>query len=450
MDFSGKKVLIVGLGILGGGVGTARYFAAKGAHVHVTDLQDEQKLADSLRELKPFPITYTLGRHDEKDLEDVDLLIKNPGVPSSSSFIQKAREKNIPVDMAESLFMKLSPTKNIIGVTGTRGKSTTSAMIFEILKVAGKKVFIAGNVKGTSTLELLDKLNTDSYVVLELSSWQLESFGWSAVSPHVAVFTNIYPDHLNRYSSMEEYIQAKANIFLHQEKNDYLVVNKQVEQDATVAQFVARAKSEIYRYPLDNFPEIAISLAGGKIGGHNWENANAAYKVASILGVEINSIKQALVDFHGLEGRMEHYKIIDGRIFINDTASTTPIAGIKALESIQPTQQLVLIIGGNSKNLPIQDLVRAIKKRSEQIKAIVYLKGNGTDALQKELETSGITFTGPFDSMKDTVATAYQFADNNDVILFSPSFTSFGQFQNEFERGDIYKKEIDKLQTAKK
>ena len=178
MEFKNKKITVMGLGTLGGGVGTALFFAKRGAKVTVTDLKSEKELEKSIARLKNYTISYILGRHRDEDFVCADLIIKNPAVSSGSHYIKLAGSHNVPIEMAESLFMKLSPTKDIIGVTGTRGKSTTCALIYEVLKQAGKDVYIGGNVKGVSTLSLLDNVTDSSIVVLELSSWQLESFGW--------------------------------------------------------------------------------------------------------------------------------------------------------------------------------------------------------------------------------------------------------------------------------
>lgn len=436
----------MGLGTLGGGVGTARFFAEQGANVTITDLKTEDELKTSLTALSKYDIKYVLGHHDEAIFESADLIIKNPSVPSSSPYLELARKKRIPIEMAESLFLKEARKRkieNIIGVTGTRGKSTTSAMIYEILQKAEKDVYLAGNQKDTSTLLLLNEIKENSIVILELSSWMLESFEWHDISPHVAVITNIYPDHLNRYESMGQYIQAKSNIFLFQNAHDHLVLNSENKQTKS---FASKAKSQVHWFSSKSVPEeIAISLSGGGSRGHNRENAGAAYVVCSLLGIDEKVITMVLQNFTGLPGRLEHLGEINKRIVINDTTSTTPTSGIKALESIVPNQKIILIVGGNSKDLPIEDLVAAIKNRA---KAIVYLTGNATSILQKEFEASDIPSAGPFNSMKDTVSSAFGFADPGDVILFSPSFTSFGQFKNEFERGEQFNHAVKTLDTS--
>ncbi|MBI4136551.1 UDP-N-acetylmuramoyl-L-alanine--D-glutamate ligase [Candidatus Roizmanbacteria bacterium] len=439
MNFINKRITIMGIGLLGGGIGTAKFFAEQGARVLVTDLKSKEELTGSIEQLSPFStIKYVLGKHREQDFIETDMVVRNPAVPQESAYLAIAREHGVPVEMAESLFLKEARERkitNIIGVTGTRGKSTTSAMIFDILKKAGKSTYIAGNVKDTSTLELLtnDNLTPDSYVVLELSSWQLESLGWHKISPHIAVITNIYPDHLNRYASMEQYIQAKSNIFLFQSSEDHVVLHEENEQTKL---FAAKARSSVHWFSSKSVPDdVSISLSGGGAGGHNRENAGAAYIVCSILSIEQKIIKDALENFHGLPGRLEHLGLIHEVTVINDTTSTTPTSGIKAIESIQPDKGIVLVIGGNSKNLPLKELIAAIKKR---VKAIVYLTGTGTDDVKDKIQDTPIPSAGPFESMQDTMTACFKFAEPGDVILFSPSFTSFGQFKNEFERGEVF------------
>ncbi|MCR4263503.1 MAG: UDP-N-acetylmuramoyl-L-alanine--D-glutamate ligase, partial [Candidatus Roizmanbacteria bacterium] len=334
MDFKNKRITIMGIGILGGGLGTAQFFAERGAHVLVTDLKSPDELKDSIQQLAAYPIEYVLGEHRDNDFIETDMVVRNPAIPAESTYLKIARDHGVPVEMAESLFLRLSPTKQIIGVTGTRGKSTTSALIFHILKTAGKDVYLAGNQKNTSTLQLLNSVKKDSVVVLELSSWQLESFGWHTISPHIAVVTNVYPDHLNRYSSMEEYIQAKSNIFLFQNKEDYLVLNKNNQISSS---FAPAAKSQIVWFSPKDWNDSHTLLLRGE---HNRENAAAACAVCRLLDVTDEGMFEAFKTFTGLPGRLERISEVNGITIINDTTSTTPTAGIKALESF-PEKKII-------------------------------------------------------------------------------------------------------------
>ncbi|MEK7104573.1 MAG: Mur ligase family protein, partial [Patescibacteria group bacterium] len=192
--FAGKKILMMGLGILGRGVNVAKFLAECGAELTITDLKTEEQLAPSLKKLKKFTdIKYVLGRHDLADFSGKDMVIKAAGVPLDSPYIAETRKNNIPVEMDASLFAKLAGGVIVVGVTGTRGKSTVTHLIYEIIKSSGKKVFLGGNVKGLATLPLLKKVKNGDIVAMELDSWQLQGFEEAKTSPNVAVFTTFLP-----------------------------------------------------------------------------------------------------------------------------------------------------------------------------------------------------------------------------------------------------------------
>ena len=428
----------MGIGMLGGSVGTAQFFSERGTRVLVTDLKSKDELKSSLDRLADYPIEYVLGEHRDQDFIETDMVIRNPAVPEDSKYLQIARDHHVPVEMAESLFLKLSTTKQIIGVTGTRGKSTTTAMIHHILKLAGKDVYLAGNQKNTSTLLLLNMVTKDSIVVLELSSWQTESFGWHTMSPHIAVITNIYPDHLNRYTSMEQYINAKSNIFRFQKKSDYLVLNKDVEQLTFLAK---KAASKVLWFSRWEYPRYNMKL----YGNHNQENAAAARSVCSLYAIDEQLIRKVIETFSPLSGRLEKVGTISGVDIINDTASTTPVAGIRALESF-PRKKIIMILGGNNKKLPLEDLRYEINLRA---KAVVLIPGTGTEEIRPLLEKSKhIPSISSTNTLLEAIHQALDVSQPGDVILFSPSFTSFGQFKNEFERGEVFNDAANKAITA--
>jgi UDP-N-acetylmuramoylalanine--D-glutamate ligase len=432
MDFSGNKILIMGLGLLGGGIGSALFFAQKGAQVTVTDLKDKNTLHDAINILKDYDISFTLGKHDEKDFINADLIIKNPAVPSNSPYLSVARKNNIPIEMAESLFMKLSPTKNIIGVTGTRGKSTTSHMIYEVLKNLEKKVVLGGNIKNTSTLDLLNIVDSSYYVVLELSSWMLESFGWFKISPRYSIITNIYPDHLNRYSSMNEYIHDKKNIYLYQNSDDYLFLNR---DNSYSKEFASETKARLIWFGKDDIQSFGPLTVPGE---HNRANAAGAYAVATMFKLDEGKTKESLTSFKGLPYRLETVAVIHGVTFINDSASTTPIAGITALDSFEG-KSIVLIAGGNTKNIPISQFIEKINKR---VKYTILFEGTAYNEF-KSIQNKSKPY--PIGKFEDVLNEAYRIAIAGDVVLFSPGVTHLPTL-NEFERGDLYKKEVERLQ----
>lgn len=423
----------MGLGLQGGGAGAARFFAEKGAKVTVTDLKTEAELAGSLRELKSLSITYVLGKHGEEDSKNSDLIIRNPDVLRDSPFLKIAKDNGIPVEMDESLFLKLCPNReNIIGVTGTRGKTTTTRLIGAILEKAGYHTLLGGNLRGVATLSLLDKIRPETKVVLELSSWQLQGLDDDKISPHIAVVTNIFPDHLNRYQNMEEYIADKKIIFKYQTENDYLVLNKDNEN---TKRFTDKSSSQVVFFTKNNLPrEVANSFP--LKGEHNLENLAAAYRVAQIFNIDEKVIQEAIKDFKGVPFRLQEIAEIDGITYVNDTTSTTPEAAMAALEAYDG-KQIILICGGSSKKLDLTKLAEEVGKRA---KAVVLLKGAGTDELTANSEwqrAKGKT-AGIYDNLEKAVLAAKNEAKAGDIILLSPGFASFGMFKNEFERGEKF------------
>lgn len=443
---------MMGLGLLGRGLGDVTFLAECGADLVVTDLKNSTELESTLVQLKKFKnITYVLGEHRLEDFRDRDIVIKGAGVPLDSPFIAEARKNNIPVEMDESLFVKLAP-KNVttIGVTGTRGKTTVTTLIFEILEHAykkigvEKKVFLAGNIKGIATLPLLSKVQSGDIIVMELSSWQLQGFGEAGISPHISVFTNFLDDHLNYYKNKrEDYFKDKSYIYTNQKKEDFLVVSELVSKIIEAEKVQPKSKVIV---PGKLPAKFKINIPGE----HNIENAGLAFEVAKILNIEDLLIKEALENFKGVSGRLELVKKIDGVEVYNDTTSTTPDALIVALESLgQRTgkktsrtngKNLVLIMGGAEKNL---DFNPVLKKIEEYCKAVILIPGTGTERVKEDIkkfksESAARMVVVEVSTLEDAVKKAFSEAKSGDVILFSPGFASFGMFQNEYDRGDKF------------
>ncbi|HEX7101477.1 MAG TPA: Mur ligase family protein, partial [Nitrolancea sp.] len=228
-DLTGKRALVMGIGTRQGGLGVTRYLLDAGADVTVTDLRDVDSLTDTLRQLDGLPVRFVLGEHRREDFERADLVVRNPGVPHDSPWLQIARDAGASIEMEMTLFFRACPAP-IIGITGTKGKTTTSTLCAAILENLRDDTVLAGNM-GRSSLARLPQITPETPVVIELSSWQLEGLGEHRLSPQIAVFTNLSPDHLNRYASMDDYLDAKLNIARYQQPNDWFVVNK---DDATV------------------------------------------------------------------------------------------------------------------------------------------------------------------------------------------------------------------------
>ncbi len=427
----GKKVTVMGLGLLGKGLGDTVFLAKAGAQVTVTDLKTEKELAASVAPLKKYKnVRLVLGRHDFKDFEDCDFVLKAQGVRLDSMYIAHARARGIPIRMDDELFVALAP-KNItvIGVTGTRGKTTTSTLIYEILKVAGKRAHIAGNIRGVATLNLLPKIKSGDIVVLELSSWQLQGFGDAKISPHIALFTNFTPEHMNYYDNdLKSYFADKANIFKYQKRGDILVVSEDIAK----------------RIP-ENYPGTLVLAHGSYVpmfwqipilGEHNHANVAQAIATARTLHIPMAAIKKAVESFKAVSGRLEYVKKIGDVKIYNDNSSSTPHSTIKALRAVGDPEKknIVLIMGGADKGLDAWELAQEI---SIFCKAVILLPGSGTTKFKILTRKSKLKAEDAL-TLKEAIVNAQAKAKPGDVILFSPAFASFGQFINVYDRNDQF------------
>lgn len=433
--FSGKKITIMGLGLLGRGVGDAEFFAEAGADLIVTDLKNETDLAASLARLKRFSnITYHLGEHRMEDFEDRDMIVRAPNAPLNSPFLTHAHERNIPIEMDASLFAKLTDAI-IVGVTGTRGKSTTTQLIYEMAKSAGRDALLGGNVRDTSTLQLLARTNEKSIVVLELDSWQLQGFAESKISPHLAVWTNFMPDHMNYYhGDMARYFEDKAAIARFQKEGDFFITTEEI-----------RAEIGLRFGPLRGTcitdPSIPDHWTTALPGEHNRKNAAYAIATARTLGISDEIIQTTLKEFSGLPGRLEFLGEKKGVAFYNDANSTTPEAGIAALATLAPMHRpIVLIAGGNDKEMIFDAFAAAI---ADVVKTLVLFEGTATEKLRRLLPASLTTTV--VTTMDEALDCAIATAHTGDIILLSPGATSFGLFKNEYDRGDQFREAVEKI-----
>ena len=444
MDLHGKRVLVMGLGLQGSGMAAARYAVQQGAFVRVTDMKSEEVLAPSVGALSGLPIEFILGQHREEDFRWAEIVIRNPGVSRNSPYLRLAQANGARVEMEIALFF-LACLGRIIGVTGTRGKTTTTSLLYEILRAAGLPTIIGGNVAGVETLSLLPQIKPETQVVLELSSWQLEGLAPHRISPSVAIMTNIYPDHLNTYDGMEDYAEAKANIFRHQTSDDLAIFNYDNEWTRRFGE-EARGKTwftslqrqgsfERGSTRMEPFIFTKTPLAGQ----HNLENILLATTAARHLSVADDVIDETVRRFHGVPHRLEEVRVLDDVRFINDSASTTPVAGRVALEAF--AAPIVLVAGGNTKHLPLDQWPERIIQRCRDV---VLLPGSGTDellpALHDEVKRQNVDdpVRGVFSDFKQALDVAVRLTRPGDVFLFSPGFTSFGMFLNEFDRGDKF------------
>lgn len=450
-DFAGKKVLIMGLGLQGRGVGDARFLAEMGAQVTATDLKTADELAPSLKQLQGLPIKFVLGQHREQDFREAQVVVRNAGVPGDSPYLQQAREAGARIVMDEALFVEYAPVK-VIGVTGTRGKTTTATLIYEILKKAfqdrleesdpgsemsGKVVFLAGNILGKATLPLLQEVKKDDWVVMELSSWQLQGFEPIKYSPSIAVITSIFPDHLNRYRSMAEYVADKKLLFRFHKPGDVLVLNQDQAEVRALAD--EAKKSRVVWFRADDIPgDWQLKLPGE----HNRRNLAAALQVARQVEIEDKIVQQVAETFPGVEYRLQLIKEINSVGFINDTTSTTPAALCAAMEAFD--KPMILLAGGSSKNLPLETAARKVAQRA---KHVVLLGGDATPQFAQTLKRFGAggKLAGPFTDFKQAVGKAFSLAQPGELVVLSPGFASFGMFANEFDRGDQFNRIVKDL-----
>ncbi len=425
--FQHKRITMLGLGLLGRGVGDAKFLAQCGAQVLITDKKTKEELASSVQQLDTFPsITFHLGEHRIEDFTNCDIVIKAAGVPLDSPYIAAAHAAGIPVYMTTALFAKFAMESGVtvVGVTGTRGKSTTTHLIHHVLTTAqlSCNVVLGGNVRGISTLAMLPEVHAGDIAVLELDSWQLQGFGDLAISPHIAVFTNLMPDHQNYYGDMNAYFLDKAQIFLHQRAGDTFVCGRILEAKVLGLQPPIA--------PL--FPEpLAESITLSIPGAHNRENAALAQVALRSLGIAEEVIARGLTSFQGVEGRLEFLREVNGIKIYNDNNATTPdatIAGLKALDS--GNRNIILIMGGSDKGLDMNNLLYEI---AGTCKRVILLGGTGSSRVAPLMQDYSI-----YDSLHAAVEEALRIAAPGDTILFSPAFASFGMFKNEYERNDQF------------
>lgn len=431
--FRGKRVTILGLGLLGKGLGDTLFLAKEKAQLTVTDLKSPEELKPSITKLKTYKnIRFVLGKHELHDFEAVDFILKAQGVPLDSPYVSHARKRGIPIRMDDELFLECIPnTVTIIGVTGTRGKTTTATLIYEILKRAGKRVHLAGNIRGVATLSLIPKIKSHDIVVLELSSWQLQGFHERKISPHIAVFTNFMDDHLNYYPSRKEYFYDKSAIYKYQKREDVVIVGQKLK-----GKIKTTPGKKIIAKALDVPKEWKPILPGD----HNRENIACAIAVAKVLKIPVKTIEKAVLSFKGVHGRLELLRTFRGMKIYNDNSSSTPESTLTALRALAEYKgKIIPILGGASKGLSMSTLGRELPKYA---KKIIWLKGSGTDELRSQVKKISSENAG---TLQEGIQRAIKNGKKGDVILFSPAFASFGMFVNVYDRGDQFVKLVKEL-----
>ncbi|WKC77211.1 UDP-N-acetylmuramoyl-L-alanine--D-glutamate ligase [Borreliella valaisiana] len=446
-EIKNLNFLVMGLGLNGGGVALSRFLLKHGAKVVITDLKSEAELALSIDSLKDFDdqIKYVLGKHDADDFKRADIVVKNPSVKPNNEYLKLA--KRVETDISLFLIFNKNP---IIAVTGTKGKSTLASLLYQVLKKKYPRAKLGGNI-GVSPLSFFDQLDGRSPLILELSSWQLQSL--ENFNPILSIVTNIYNDHQNYYLNFDDYIIDKSKIFVNQTSGIVIIQDKAYYK--YFSKFESKAKvilfSEFNPCDLDldvfycNKDKVYFN---NKLIGSFSESQVVfmipkliTFFVSYYLNIGFNHVFQILNNFKGIEHRLEFVKLIQNVMFYNDTASTIPDSTVFSVKSLKTNDNHInLIVGGSDKELDFSSFSKIINC----VKTWILIKGSATVKIIKILEKSSIQYF-VFDSLKDSVNHALKVSSPGDIVLFSPASASFELFNNEFDRGLQFKNLVNML-----
>ncbi len=447
-DLRGKRISV--LGAVRSGIGAAKLAKKIGAIPFVSDIAPEEKLKDVLYVLKQENIEYETGGHSGR-VYNADFIVTSPGVPSDSTVLQLAKEKNVEV-VSEIEFASWFCKGSIIAITGTNGKTTTTTLCAHVLNSSGKTCYTAGNI-GKAFSEIVLDVGEDEFVALEVSSFQLDFI--KDFKPAVSVLLNITPDHLNRYNDdFNLYIKSKMRIFKNQTNNDYLIYNF---DDEIVKRIVAESKTELIPFSIKENPGLGVFLDKNKIvysngenleeicdvadlslkGEHNLMNSMAVVGIAKIYGIENELIKKALGTFEGVEHRLELVRELNGVKYINDSKATNIDSVWYALRSFD--SDIYLILGGLDKGNDYNKIKELVEERVKKIYAI----GSSAEKIYNFFkEIVPVEIVNTFDECLDKAKTE---ATAGSVVLLSPACASFDMFRNYEERGKIFKEAVNKL-----
>jgi UDP-N-acetylmuramoylalanine--D-glutamate ligase len=447
MDVKGKRVLVVGLGK--SGVASALFLEKLGARVAVSDTKTEEQLPQEIPLLLDHGISVESGHHGERTFRDQDLIVISPGVPFDVPQLVQARALGIPVIGEVELAGRYLKGK-IVAITGSNGKTTTTALAGQIIAAGRHDVLVGGNI-GTPAISFVEASTDDTWIVLEISSFQLETIETS--HPKIAVVLNVTPDHLDRHYTFENYAAAKARILENQTPDDFAVLNS---DNAPCVAMVAKAKAPVYWFSrLQEVEHGAVTRAehilwrDGKIereimpvgeislkGSHNVENALAGVCVGMLAGIEPAQIREAIAAFKAVEHRLEYVATIGGVEYYNDSKATNVDATIKALESFPG--RIHLILGGKDKGSDYGLLNPLLKERVKR----VYTIGAAAAKIESQVKGSEVVTAGTLDA---AVRLAGESATPGDVVLLAPACASFDQFDSYEHRGRVFKEQVRRL-----
>lgn len=422
-DLKGLRITVAGLGHFGGGIEVSRWLVGQGAKVLVTDKEKPEKLADSVEKLRGLPIDFRLGEHRESDFTNTDLVVTSPAVPPSSPYLKAAASAKVPITTEIRLLIERCPAR-IIGITGTKGKSTTTTLLGRMLATR-QKTWIGGNLGG-SLLDKLPQIAATDLLVLELSSYMLEHLRSMKWSPHVALVTMLSKDHVEWHGGFEPYIDSKKNIVRFQKSNDVAVLS---ENDSLAAGFASESRGKVVRYGLAGRKPFSIQLAGA----HNQLNAQAAFAAAAEFGVDWDAAQKSIADFQGLPHRLHQVHEANGVKYIDDSIATVPEAAVAALEAF-PAGRVIQIVGGYDKKLDLSPMCAALKLRAKAVLCI----GQTGPSIAKAVGRPDIVHE--CGDLEKAMKIAKLLAKSGDVVLLSTGCASYDQFVNFEARGETFSK----------
>lgn len=450
MELKNKNVLILGLGV--SGVSTVKALNKLQANIVISDLKREEELKDFLNEIGDYPVKLYLGTNSVP-LDDIDLIVKSPGIPLELSIIEEAKSKNIEVITDIELAYRLIPNNKFIAITGTNGKTTTTTLVGKIFSNAGYKCHVTGNIGVGILWEAINSKKEDIFII-ETSSFQLEST--IKFKPKVSLIINITPDHINWHKTYDNYINAKKKVFKNQDNEDFTVLNY---DDETIRNMKDEINSNIIWFSVNNELNKGVYIKGEKIvindgtklievlphkdvkipGKHNLENALASIAIGYSLGIDVDIIADVLRTFEGVEHRIEYVTTIDDVEFYNDSKGTNSDASIKAIEALDGP--IILIAGGMDKGTSFDDFIKSF---SGKVKNLILL-GETAKKINETANKYGFKDIYLVDSMKEAVKKSFQVSKEGDKILLSPACASWDMYESFEERGRDFKEAVYEL-----
>lgn len=451
MGLKDKNILVIGFGI--SGLSTIKALYELDANITITDSKDESEFVDMLAGISYIPCKKYFNVEDIP-LHSFDLIIKSPGIPPMAKLIEKAVASNIEVITDIELAYRISPTKNIVAITGTNGKTTTTTLVGEIFRKNNKNTYLAGNI-GIGILENIIHANPEDIFVVETSSFQLEHTVY--FKPKASLILNISPDHINWHGSYENYIDSKLKIFANQGHDDYLVLNyddkilHNIKKQTNIIWFSTKniLESGIYLYneniviKYGNYDLEFMNYNSLKIKGmHNLENVLGSIGIALAMELDLDLVKAAILDFKGVEHRLEFVCSFKDINFYNDSKGTNPESTIKAIDSFN--DKIILIAGGYNKD---SDFDKLIVSFNNKVKALILL-GETKERLKYSALKNNYNTTYMVEDMNQAVELAYKLSEKGDNILLSPACASWDMYKNFEERGQHFKSLVNDLKEA--